>query len=403
MENTAKILLLGKTGVGKSAFINYFLGKEVAKSAAGKPVTQEYFIPYEIRDGKYPIEIYDTKGLETKEAYTQLDKIIEGIKEKNNSNNIFNWFHTIFYCVSMNRHFEDFEANFIHTLQKELSQHIHIILTHCDTVEPVTISHMKEKIISKLDKRGHFEIFEVVCVEKRKRNGTIVFPHGKVVIVKRVFDLLIEDVADKISRDYARTLRDAMIDAVDQCFKQLNDMIDKEVNLKTLIEIIQDEDSANMRFDKYMKQIERDMKKVQNDTDQHFNKILHPVTKLYKSYKGVVTDSFVADAGLSFDAMMDYGAESWLDSMDDNAMLKEIAPGMGQYLGADGELNIDDSSPFEMLKAIVMGVGDLFNLKKNLKKFCGKYSKKIIEGIPDETKLQQEAYGHIVQFIKNNT
>ena len=47
MDNSAKILLLGKTKAGKSSFINYFLGKNVAKAGPGAPVTSEYFVPYE--------------------------------------------------------------------------------------------------------------------------------------------------------------------------------------------------------------------------------------------------------------------------------------------------------------------------------------------------------------------
>lgn len=101
MDNSAKILLLGKTGVGKSSFINYFLGKNVAEAGAGKPVTTEYFIPHEVEGGRYPILIFDTRGLEAKGAYNQLDKIIQGIKQRNNSDDILNWFHTIFYVVSM--------------------------------------------------------------------------------------------------------------------------------------------------------------------------------------------------------------------------------------------------------------------------------------------------------------
>lgn len=62
MDCSAKILLLGKTGAGKSSFINYFLGKQVAKTGDGKPVTMDYFVPYEVKDGRYPIEIYDTRG-----------------------------------------------------------------------------------------------------------------------------------------------------------------------------------------------------------------------------------------------------------------------------------------------------------------------------------------------------
>ena len=128
MDNSAKILLLGKTGVGKSSFINYFLGKEVAKSGYGKPVTQE-MDSYEFNGGQYPILIFDTKGLEALDANNQLNDIIETIKKRNNSNDISNWFHTIFYCVSMSgSRFEDFESGFIKKLQSVLSQHIHIIL-----------------------------------------------------------------------------------------------------------------------------------------------------------------------------------------------------------------------------------------------------------------------------------
>ena len=34
-DKSAKILLLGKTGTGKSSFINYFIGKDVAKTGVG--------------------------------------------------------------------------------------------------------------------------------------------------------------------------------------------------------------------------------------------------------------------------------------------------------------------------------------------------------------------------------
>lgn len=39
MNKYANIMLLGRTGVGKSSFINYLIGKDVCKAATGMPVT----------------------------------------------------------------------------------------------------------------------------------------------------------------------------------------------------------------------------------------------------------------------------------------------------------------------------------------------------------------------------
>ena len=41
-EKYANIILLGRTGVGKSSFINYIIGKEICKTGNGKSVTQTY-------------------------------------------------------------------------------------------------------------------------------------------------------------------------------------------------------------------------------------------------------------------------------------------------------------------------------------------------------------------------
>lgn len=405
MEHSAKILLLGKTGVGKSSFINYFLGKTVAKARAGKPVTMDYFIPYEIKDGRYPIKIFDTKGLEAIGAYNQLNEIINGIKQQNSSDNIFDWFHTIFYCVSMaNPRFEDFEANFVHKLQQELTQHIHIIITQCDAASPEKIATMRHTIAEKLGNMENVEIFEVVSISMTKRNGQVVEPRGKEEISERVFDLLLKDIAHKLSSDYAKTLRDSLIGSIDRMRWDLNDFFDETITAKTLFRLIKNSDKTmdriDARMDEVLGQVENNLESIQQRTDEKLTEILRPVAQLYNSYWGITTNSYVEGAELDFPDVFEGMDTDWLDKITERDFMTNVLPKLGRYINEDGELP-GNSSIAEILKMVGAGVGDLFRLKKNLKDALWKLCwNPFYKSIPSQEEIQAKAYERIVNYIK---
>lgn len=410
MDISAKILLLGKTGVGKSSFINYFLGKTVAEAGAGKPVTTEYFIPHEIEEGRYPVLIFDTKGLEAKGAYNQLDEIIQGIKQRNNSDDILNWFHTIFYVISMtNPRFEDFEAMFISTLQKELSQHIHIIITHCDACTPENIANMRRTIAEKLGDMENVQIFEVVCVSMKKRNGQVVEPRGREIISERVFDLLLKDVAYKLSFDYALTLWNAWHQLVDDVFAEMDSFVDETVKFGTLLKIIKDDTRASENIDSRMEeifsQLNENIEIIKKQTDERFNKILYPVAQLYASYRNTVTDSYVEGAELTFSDTFNWLDTDWMDELDDAALFAKVLPRLGKYMDANGEFpDGDNNSTGELLCMIGAGIGDLFSLKKNIKNVLQEMKWELKnQSIPSQSEIQAKACEQIVAFIKQDT
>jgi|LSQX01.1.fsa_nt_gb uncharacterized protein (DUF697 family)/GTP-binding protein EngB required for normal cell division len=126
---TANIMIIGKTGVGKSTLINNIFRERLVETGIGKPVTQHL---NKITKPGVPLTIYDTKGLEL-DATVQEDikkEIIGQIDSALLSKNSKEYIHVAWYCINSNSNrIEDFEIEWIQEFSKRLP--VILIMTQC--------------------------------------------------------------------------------------------------------------------------------------------------------------------------------------------------------------------------------------------------------------------------------
>ena len=117
------VMVLGKTGVGKSTLINNMFREPLAETGVGKPVTHA-IRKYEKED--FPLSIYDTPGLELggENALSEiLDEVVQVMEDGVKSHDISKAIHCIWYCVSSTSHrFEQAEKDFINKFLSEASK-----------------------------------------------------------------------------------------------------------------------------------------------------------------------------------------------------------------------------------------------------------------------------------------
>ena len=222
----ANIMLIGKTGAGKSEFINYLIGDNAARTGCGEPVTMD-FDEYEYSfKNRFTLKIFDSKGLEV-DSYNEIsEEIIEFVKLKNGSENIQDWIHIIFYCINIDRaRLEPYEEKFITNIQEAAGYRIPIILTHSKgTSNDANNESLKKRIKERLG--DNTRVYFVNSKSETLRSGDSYQQFGKESIMNELFDNLWDNSARVFSRNYAHQMRIGLVSCIKESTKRDIDLID---------------------------------------------------------------------------------------------------------------------------------------------------------------------------------
>src|SRR5690606_18182124 len=172
MRKPINILVVGKTGSGKSSLCNYIFGESVFATGAGRPVTgwEDNFSCHTVDYENYSLRVYDSVGIEPDNMDRWKNNLHDFLEKKGPSVTLHptDWIHAAIYVVNASAaRIENAEINLIKEIEKSEIP-VQIILTNCDKCTDSELTELKatnRNCFSKLN------ISEVCSVSIRKRSG----------------------------------------------------------------------------------------------------------------------------------------------------------------------------------------------------------------------------------------
>lgn len=241
-----RILLIGKTGVGKSTLINGIFNADLAEEGFGKPITMhEKPKKYEYETLK-DIELYDSRGIEIypqNDVETIYNKIKEFIDEQFQKNEPID---AIWYCLTGTR-VEDVELKLIKKLKslyQDNSLSSVIVYTQCYFNDDFI--NMKN-ILNSIDNEL---IIHNVVAKMKKMGDSIIKSFG------------LEDLIEKTKNLIKQNSKFVLIStAKAKSEKQIQELINQKINFPNNIEFNQlIEKIINLFFENYS--LEQNIKNI---------------------------------------------------------------------------------------------------------------------------------------------
>ena len=304
-KESTNVLIIGKSGVGKSSLLNYMFGRELQQVGVGAPVTKmeikEFTYQY---DEHFEMHIYDTWGLEpsAQKAEEWKNTIFKEI-ERHDTKKISDWFNTIIFCLNAkSARVEDFELDIMEELLRE-KNHVTVALTHCNYKSDPDGIVLRDSVKEELEKRGIDSIDD--------RNFVFVSNVRKVLLGGTVEQFGKEEIFLSVIRNVWASLKSKVPYQARKHFESLfalkkEELLKKPDRLKWMVPFLRKnqikalEQDINNNCSSFVNELVSEINSMYNDAIEYY-------TELSKKYAMIGfemdSDDYLTSADIHFDAM----------------------------------------------------------------------------------------------------
>ncbi|HAE44968.1 MAG TPA: hypothetical protein DCG37_05155 [Lachnospiraceae bacterium] len=304
-KESTNVLIIGKSGVGKSSLLNYMFGRELQQVGVGAPVTKmeikEFTYQY---DEHFEMHIYDTWGLEpsAQKAEEWKNTIFKEI-ERHDTKKISDWFNTIIFCLNAkSARVEDFELDIMEELLRE-KNHVTVALTHCNSKSDPDGIVLRDSVKEELEKRGIDSIDD--------RNFVFVSNVRKVLLGGTVEQFGKEEIFLSVIRNVWASLKSKVPYQARKHFESLfalkkEELLKKPDRLKWMVPFLRKnqikalEQDINNNCSSFVNELVSEINSMYNDAIEYY-------TELSKKYAMIGfemdSDDYLTSADIHFDAM----------------------------------------------------------------------------------------------------
>ena len=202
------ILVLGKTGVGKTSLLNYLYGFDLP-TGAGLPKTGKGLHENIITRNGTAYHIFDTWGIEADSLPEWRKEVLALVRKRNTSPHISDWFHAVYYCFSANTaRIEEAEIEEILVPLLQSGCKVIVALTNAEEGfhKQEKLKGMKAYLQEELTKRLHrdpqLEIIPVVSIAGETLAGDSISRFGRTESLEAAQYNLADDIEKRLPAIY---------------------------------------------------------------------------------------------------------------------------------------------------------------------------------------------------------